>query len=147
MREGLPGHTPNSVRSTNTKNAITGPHGESRSTSFESKVSRATSGRSSAYRMVHEVALARKTLLGAQTDARQAMTWLTESKGEYHTITTEIKAVQEEMRKTTERNLKNQEVQVAKVDAMGCRIAEITDVLTQQELRMETQMRDMCAQI
>ena len=54
--------------------------------------------------------------------------------------------MQEELRKT-ERNLQNREVQVAKMDAMGRRIAEITDLLGQRELRMETQMRDMCAQI
>ena len=95
--------------------------------------------------------MARKTLLEAQTDARQAMEKLTENKAEcsreHHTITTETEAVQEELRKTTERNLQNQEVQVAKTDAMGCRLAEITDLLDQWESRMETQMRDMCAQI
>ena len=95
--------------------------------------------------------MARKTLLEAQTDARQAMEKLTENKAEcsreHHTITTETEAVQEELRKTTERNLQNQEVQVAKTDAMGCRIAELTDLLDQRESRMETQMRDMCAQI
>ena len=30
---------------------------------------------------------------------------------------------------------------------MGSRFAEITDLLTQRKFRMETQMRDMCAQI
>ena len=38
----------------------TGPRGESRSTSPESRASRATSGRSSAYRAVQEAAMARK---------------------------------------------------------------------------------------
>ena len=61
-----------------TQTATTGPHGESRSTSLESKASRATSGRSSAYRIVHEAALARKTLLEAQTDAIRAMARLAE---------------------------------------------------------------------
>ena len=90
-----------------TQNATTGPHGESRSTSPESKASRATSSRSSAYRMVNEAVLARKTLLEAQTYARQAMAKLAESKAEcsreHHTITTEIEAVQEELRKTGEK--------------------------------------------
>ena len=79
------------------------------------------------------------------------MAKLTESKAEcsreHHTITPEIEAVEEELRKTTERNFQNQEVQVAEVDAMGSKIAEIRDLLPQRELRMETQMRDMGAQI
>ena len=94
----------------------TGPHGESRSTSPESRANRATSGRSSAYRAVHEAAMARKTLLEAQTGARQATMKLAGSKAEcsreHHTITIEIEAVQEELRKTTELNIQNQEMQV-----------------------------------
>ena len=36
---------------------------------------------------------------------------------------------------------------MAKMDAMGSRIGEITDLLAQRELRMEIQIRDMCGQI
>ena len=70
-----------------------------------------------------------------------------QSRRKHQTITNEIEAVQKEPRKTTERTLQNQVVQVAKMDAMGCRNAEVTDLLAQRELRMESQMRDMCAQI
>ena len=86
-----------------------------------------------------------------KTDAREAMARVAESKAQsrrkHQTITNEIEAVQKEPRKTTERTLQNQVVQVAKMDAMGCRNAEVTDLLAQRELRMESQMRDMCAQI
>ena len=79
------------------------------------------------------------------------MTKLAESKAEcsreHHTNTTEIEAVQEELRRTTERKRQNQEMQVAKMDAMGYKIAEITDLLAQRESRMEAQMRNMCRQI
>ena len=116
--------------------ATTGPHEESRSTSLEWKASRATSGRSFAYRAVLEAAMTGKTLWDAQTDARQAMTKLAESKAEcsreHHTITTDIEAVQGELRKTTQRNLQNQEVQVLKMDAMDCRISKITEYLDQR---------------
>ena len=43
--------------------------------------------------------------------------------------------------------MQNQEAQVAKMDALGCRTGEIRELLAQRELRMETQMRDMYAQI
>ena len=61
---------------------------------------------------------------------------------EHHTITST-----RELRDTTERNIQNHEMQVAKLDAMGYRIAEITDLLAQRESRMETEMRDMCTKI
>ena len=51
------------------------------------------------------------------------------------------------MRKTADWNLRNQESQVSKMDAMGCKNADNTDLLTHCELQMETKMRYLCAQI
>ena len=79
----------------------------------------------------------RKTLLEAETDARQAITRLVERKAEcireHHSITPETQLVRGEMRKTFVRIMQNQEGQVAKMDEMGYRIAEITDTSAQRE--------------
>ena len=126
----------------------TGPHGDSRSSSPSSK---AVSGRSSAYRAVHEAAKARKALLEAQAGVKQAASQLSERKArcdrEHQAIVEEIEAVQSELRTSTERQLQGQEVQAARMDAMGYRMAEMKDMMAQREVRMEAQIQEVCSQI
>ena len=111
----------------------TGPHGGSRSSSLSSK---AASARSSAYRAVHEAAKARKALLDAQIDVKQAASQLSERKArcdrEHQAIVEEIEAVQTELRTSTERQARGQEVQAARMDAMGYRMAEIKNLMAQR---------------
>ena len=126
----------------------TGPHGDSRSSSPSSK---AVSGRSSAYRAVHEAAKARKALLEAQAGVKQAASQLSERKArcdrEHQAIVEEIEAVQSELRSSTERQMQGQEVQAARMDAMGYRMAEMKDMMAQREVRMEAQIQEVCSQI
>ena len=126
----------------------TGPHGDSRSSSPSSK---AVSGRSSAYRAVHEAAKARKALLEAQAGVKQAASQLSERKArcdrEHQAIVEEIEAVQSELRTSTERQMQGQEVQAARMDAMGYRMAEMKDMMAQREVRMEAQIQEVCSQI
>ena len=126
----------------------TGPHGDSRSSSPSSK---AMSARSSAYRAVHEAAKARKALLDAQAGVKQAASQLSERKArcdrEHQAIVEEIEAVQSELRTSTERQMQGQEVQAARMDAMGYRMAEMKDLMAQREIRMEAQIQEVCPQI
>ena len=126
----------------------TGPHGDSRSSSHSSK---AVSARSSAYRAVHEAAKARKALLDAQAGVKQAASQLSERKArcdrEHQAIVEEIEAVQSELRTSTERQMQGQEVQAARMDAMGYRMAEMKDLMAQREIRMEAQIQEVCSQI
>ena len=126
----------------------TGPHGDSRSSSPSSK---AASARSSAYRAVHEAAKARKALLDAQIGVKQAASQLSERKArcdrEHQSIMEEIEAVQTELRTSTERQAQGHEIQAARMDAMGCRMAEIKDMVTEREVRMEAQLQEVCSQI
>ena len=126
----------------------TGPHGDSRSSSPSSK---AASARFSAYRAVHEAAKARKALLDAQIGVKQAASQLSERKArcdrEHHAIVEEIEAVQTELRTSTERQAQGQEVQSARMDAMGYRMAEMKDLMAQREVRMDAQMQEVCSQI
>ena len=126
----------------------TGPHGDSRSSSPSSK---AASARSSAYRAVHEAAKARKALLDAQIGVKQAASQLSERKGrcdrEHQAIVEGIEAVQSELRTSTERQTQGQEIQAARMDAMGYRMAEMKDLMAQREVRMEAQIQEVCSQI
>ena len=126
----------------------TGPHGDSRSSSPSSK---AVSGRSSAYRAVHEAAKARKALLEAQAGVKQAASQLSERKArcdrEHQAIVEEIEAVQSKLRTSTERPMQGQEVQAARMDAMGYRMTEMKDMMAQREVRMEAQIQEVCSQI
>ena len=126
----------------------TGPHGNSRSSSPSSK---AASARSSAYRAVHEAAKARKALLDAQIGVKQAASQLSERKArcdrEHQSIMEEIEAVQAELRTSTERQAQGHEIQAARMDAMGYRMAEMKDMVTEREMRMEAQMQEKCSQI
>ena len=128
--------------------STTGPHGDSRSSSPSSK---AASARSSAYRAVHEAAKARKALLDAQIGVKQAASQLSERKArcdrEHQAIVEEIEAVQSELRTSTERQAQGQEIQAARMDAMGYRMAEMKDLMAQREVRMEAQMQEVCLQI
>ena len=109
------------------------------------------SGRSSAYRAVHEAAKARKALLEAQAGVKQAASQLSERKArcdrEHQAIVEEIEAVQSELRTSTERQMQGQEVQAARMDAMGYRMAEMKDMMAQREVRMEAQIQEVCSQI
>ena len=126
----------------------TGPHGDSRSSSPSSK---AASARSSAYRAVHEAAKARKALLDAQIGVKQAASQLSERKArcdrEHQSIMEEIEAVQAELRTSTERQAQGHEIQAARMDAMGYRMAEMKDMVAEREVRMEAQMQEVCSQI
>ena len=51
------------------------------------------------------------------------------------------------MRSSTKRQEQGQDIQNARMDAMGYRMAEKKVPLTQREFRMEDQMQEMCAQI
>ena len=128
--------------------STTGPHGNSRSSSPSSK---AASARSSAYRAVHEAAKARKALLDAQIGVKQAASQLSERKArcdsEHQSIMEEIEAVQAELRTSTERQAQGNEIQAARMDAMGYRMAEMKDMVTEREMRMEAQMQEVCSQI
>ena len=111
----------------------TGPHGDSRASSLSSK---AASARSSAYRAVHEAAKARKALLDAQIGVKQAASQLSERKArcdrEHQAIVEEIEAVQTELRTSTERQARGPEVQAARMDAMGYRMAEMKNLMAQR---------------
>ena len=126
----------------------TGPHGDSRSSS---PLSKAASARPSAYRAVHETAKSRKALLDAQISAKQAASQLSERKGrcdrEPQAVVEEIEAVQNELRTSTELQTQGQEIQAARMDAMGYRMAEMKDMIAQREVRMEAQMQEVCSQI
>ena len=126
----------------------TGLHGDSRSSSPSSKT---VSGRSSAYRAVHEAAKARKALLEAQAGVKQAASQLSELKArcdrEHQAIVEEIESLQSELRTSTERQMQGQEVQAARMDAMGYRKAEMKDMMAQREVRMEAQIQEVCSQI
>ena len=126
----------------------TGPHGDSRSSSPSSK---AAAARSSAYRAVHEAAKARKALLDAQIGVKQAASQLSERKArcdrEHQSIMEEIEAVQTELRTSTERQAQGHEIQAARMDAMGYRMAEMKDMVTEREVRMEAQLQEVCSQI
>ena len=128
--------------------STTGPHGDSRSSSPSSK---AASARSSAYRAVHEAAKARKALLDAQIGVKQAASQLSERKArcdrEHRSIMEEIEAVQAELRTSTERQAQGHEIQAARMDAMGYRMAEMKDMVDEREVRMEAQMQEVCSQI
>ena len=128
--------------------STTGPHGDSRSSSPSSK---AASARSSAYRAVHEAAKARKALLDAQIGVKQAASQLSERKArcdrEHQSIMEEIEAVQAELRTSTERQAQGHEIQAARMDAMGYRMAEMKDMVAEREVRMEAQMQEVCSQI
>ena len=128
--------------------STTGPHGDSRSSSPSSK---AASARSSAYRAVHEAAKARKALLDAQIGVKQVASQLSERKArcdrEHQSIMEEIEAVQAELRTSTERQAQGHEIQAARMDAMGYRMAEMKDMVAEREARMEAQMQEVCSQI
>ena len=130
--------------------ATSGPHGASRSSSPSSK---ATSGRSSAYRAVHEAAVARKALLDAQMEAREAVIQLSKKKAdcdcdrEHQVISEEIEAVQKELRMSNERQAQGQEMQTARMDAMGHRMIEMKDLMMHRECLMDAPMEDICSQI
>ena len=78
-------------------------HGASRSAS---PLSEATSRRSSAYKAVHEAAIAREAFLEAQLEAEQTVARLSTDKAEcnceHQTIAAKIEAVQNELRLSTE---------------------------------------------
>ena len=59
----------------------------------------------------------------------------------------EIEAVQTELRTSTERQAQGHEIQAARMDAMGYRMAEIKDMVTEREVRMEAQLQEVCSQI
>ena len=127
--------------------AATGPHGTSRASSPQSK----SSARSSAYRAVHEAAVARKALLDAQMEARQAVIRLTEDtegcNREHEAITADIEALQKELKASAERNMRGQDAQMAHMSAMNYRMTEMTDMMAARELRMEAQIQEMCSQV
>ena len=126
----------------------TGPHGDSRSSSPSSKAAKA---RSSAYRAVHEAAKARKALLDAQIGVKQVTSQLSERKArcdrEHQAIVEEIEAVQSELRTSTEQQTQGQEIQTARMAAMGYRMAEMKEIMVQREVPMEAQMQEVCSQI
>ena len=66
---------------------------------------------------------------------------------EHQTIVEEIEAVQSELRTSTERQTQGQEIQAARMDAMGYRMAEMKEMMAQREIRMEAQMQEVCSQI
>ena len=55
----------------------------------------------------------------------------------------EIEAVQVELRTSTERQAQGHEIQAARMDAMGYRMAEMKDMVAQREVRMEAQIQAM----
>ena len=101
--------------------------------------------------MVHEEARARKALIDAQIGVKQAASQLSERKArcdrEHQAIVEEIEAVQSELRSSKKRQEQGQEVQTARMDAMGYRMAEMKDLMAQTEVCMEAQMQEVCTQI
>ena len=81
---------------------------------------------------------------------KQAASQLSERKArcdrEHQAIVEEIEAVQSELRTSTERQMQGQEVQAARMDAMGYRMAEMKDMMAQREVRMEAQIQEVCSQ-
>ena len=124
--------------------STTGLHGASCSSS---PLSKTASGRSSVYRTVHEAAKARKAMLDAQVGVNQAASQLSERTArcdrENQAIMEEIEANQSELRSSTKRLEQGQEIQAARMDAMGYRMAEMNDLLAQREVRMKAQMQEM----
>ena len=94
--------------------------------------------------MVHQAAKARKALIDAQISVKQAASQLSERKArcarEHQAIVEEIEAVQSELRSSTKRQEQGQEIQTARMDARGYRMAEMKDLTAQREVRMEAQM-------
>ena len=66
---------------------------------------------------------------------------------EHQTVYAVIEAIQNELRLSTERQAQGQGKQAAEMNAMGHRIVEVKDLLIQRELRMKSQMQEMCSQI
>ena len=109
---------------------MTGPYGDSRSSSLSTK---AASARSSAYKVVHQAAKARKALIDAQIGVKQAASQLSERKArcdrEHQAIVEEIEAVQSELRSSTKRQEQRQEIPTARMDAMDYQMAEMKDLM------------------
>ena len=128
--------------------SVTGPHGDSCSSSPSSK---AASARSSAYKVVHEAAKARKALIDAQIGVKHAASQQSERKArcdrEHQAKVEEIEAVQSELRSSIKRQEQGQEVQTARMDAMGYRMAEMKNLMAQREVHMEAQTQEVCTQI
>ena len=59
----------------------------------------------------------------------------------------EIEPVQSELRLSTKRQEQGQEMQSARMDAMGYRRAEMKDLMAQREVRVEAQLQEVCRQI
>ena len=51
------------------------------------------------------------------------------------------------LRTSTERQAQGHEIQAARMDAMGYRMAEMKDMVAEREVRMEAQMQEVCSQI
>ena len=128
--------------------SATGPHGDSCSSSPSSKEA---SARSSAYKVVHQAAKARKALIDAQIGVKQAASQLSERKArcdrEHQAIVEDLEAVQSELRSSTKRQGQGQEIQIARMDAMGYRMAAMKNLIAQREVRIEAQMQEVCPQI
>ena len=126
--------------------SATGPRGDSRSSSPSSK---SASARISAYK--DQAAKARKALIDAQMGVKQAASQLSERKArcdrKHQAVVEEIEAVQSELRSSTKRHEQGQEIQTARMDAMGYRMAEMKDLMAQREVRMEVQIQEVCTQI
>ena len=88
-------------------------------------------------------------MLETQIEAKQAAARVSEGEAEcdrkHQPIAEEIEAVQK-LRLSTGRHSQGQRIQAARMDAMGCRVEELKNLLMQCEIRMETQMQEMCSQ-
>ena len=51
------------------------------------------------------------------------------------------------MRTSAERQAQGHEIQAARMDAMGYRMAEMKDMVAEREVRMEAQMQEVCSQL
>ena len=100
---------------------------------------------------VHEATKAHKALLDAQIGEKQAASQLSEQKArcdrEHQVIVEEFEAIQSKLQSSTKQQKQGQEIQTARMDAMGYRMAEMKDRMAQRKVRMESQMQQVCTQI
>ena len=101
----------------------------------------ASSQRSSVYKAV---------LLDAQAETQRALAGLASTRAEcneqHHAIVENMKTMQMTMREglqVSDQLRTTQNVQSARVDALGHRMGEMNDLLTARELRVETQINDL----
>ena len=124
---------------------------ENASSYRDGTVSTTSSRKSSAYRAVEEAAAARTAMLQAEAEAQRALARLADTRVEcneqHKVMTAELEASQNSVKCSLRTATQQTTVQAAKVDAMGCRLGEMKELLLQRELRIEVQMAELSNQM